>query len=490
MSKPSLIFTLTSLLLPAYLLGSQTAQDNTFAIEPKKSSIQALSLADALEILESDNLEIKTAHHDISIAAKDRNIARGYNFGTLDFTQNFARSNDAGNVFGFKLSSREATFGDFGFNQFLEPMGQALLGANAGALTPADLASMNSILKIEPKDLNYPGYRNYHQSKLTYMLPIFTGGKLDAYGDISQKMLQMRELESEQLTTTKRYELRKSYYDMALVQSSIDNLTTIQGNINQLEKTTKAMIDEGYAKKVDLLEVEARKSNVERSLIELEANKKLLYHYISFLLNQEVDNITLPQDDYPLSEISENDISINNSDLKRASKGLEITDKMVDVAYAPYLPQVGAFAEVSSSDEKFMKNLNNHKSYTIGARLSWNLFNGGADYNELQKAKVQKLKTSTQLELAKKGILLQYDKIKTEIISLDSQVQSLQKELELSKQIYKNYEGRYQEHLVSMNDVIIKQSEQIEKVLKLQKVKNDRNERIFELEKLNNGVKK
>ena len=32
------------------------------------------------------------------------------------------RSNDAGNVFGFKLQSREATFGDFGFTEFLAQM--------------------------------------------------------------------------------------------------------------------------------------------------------------------------------------------------------------------------------------------------------------------------------------------------------------------------------------------------------------------------------
>ena len=91
--------------------------------------------------------------------------------------------------------------------------------------------------------------------------------------------------------------------------------------------------------------------------------------------------------------------------------------------------------------------------------------------------------------MAKKGIALQYDKIRTEIESLNSQVNSLEKELELADTIYKNYEGRYHEHLASMSDVIIKQSQQIEKVLNLQMVKNQRNERIFALEKLSNGVK-
>lgn len=432
-----------------------------------------LSLPAALEILDNNNLEIKTAALDVQSAHSDTWIAKGYNFGSLDLTQNFVRSNDAGNVFGFKLSSRQAAFADFGFNEFLSNMGN-----------PAD-----QLLAIQPKDLNYPGYQNYYQTKLTYMLPIFTGGKLSAYGDISEKMEQIKKLDSDQMKTQKRYELRKSYYDMALLQHSIDQMKTIHKNISTLERTTQMMLQEGYAKKVDLLEVEAKKANVERSLTEMEANKKLLYHYLSFLLNETVTEIELPASDYPASLISEDDVLASNTDLKKAREGLEIRDRMVDLAYAPFLPQIGAFAEASSADDTFLGNFNDHKAYTIGAKLSWNLFNGAVDKNSLEKARIEKIKTTTQVELAKKGIALQYDKIRTEIDSLNSQVKSLEKELELAETIYNNYEGRYHEHLASMSDVIIKQSQQIEKILNLQMVKNQRNERIFALEKLSNGVK-
>lgn len=433
----------------------------------------ALSLPAALEILESNNLEIKTAALDLQSAHNDVSIAKGYNYGSLDFTQNAIRSNDAGNAFGFKLSSREATFGDFGFNDFLNNMSSP----------PAQL------LAIQPKDLNYPGYQNYFQSKLTYMLPLYTGGKLSAYGDISEKMEQIKKLDAEQIKTEKIYETRKSYYDMALLQNSINHMKTIHKNISTLERTTQMMIQEGYAKKVDLLEVEARKANVERSITEMEANKKLLYHYLSFLLNTPITEIELPSSDYPVSQISEDAVIANNTDLQKASRGLEIREKMVDLAYAPFLPQIGAFAEASSADDTFLGDFSDHKAYTVGARLTWNLFNGGIDQNALEKARIEKLKTATQVELARKGIALQYDKIRTEIDSLNSQVKSLEKELELAAQIYKNYEGRYHEHLASMSDVIIKQSQQIEKVLNLQMVKNQRNERIFALEKLSNGVK-
>lgn len=432
-----------------------------------------LSLPQALEQLENQNLEIKASALDVRSAHSDVNIARGYSYGSLDFTQSASRSNDAGNVFGFKLSSREATFGDFGAEEFM---------ASTANPTGPDYVT-------PPKNLNYPGYQNYFQSKLTYMLPLYTGGKLSGYGDIAEKMEKIKQLDADQVKSEKIYEMRKSYYDMALLQHSIDQISIILENITTLERTTQMMIQEGYAKKVDLLEVESKKANVERSITEMEANKKLLYHYISFLLNQNVTEITLPSDDRATSALTETEVLANNVDLKKASKGLEIRGKMVDVAYAPFLPQVGAFAEASSADNTFLGNFADHKAYTIGAKLSWNLFNGGVDSGALEKARIEKLKTATQVELAKKGVALQYDKIRTEIESLDSQVKSLEKELALADQIYKNYEGRYHEHLASMSDVIIKQSGQIEKVLNLQSVKNQRNERIFALEKLSNGAK-
>lgn len=51
---------------------------------------------------------------------QDAKIVSATNYGKLDFIQDIVNSDDAGNVFGFKLSSREANFGDFGANEFMD----------------------------------------------------------------------------------------------------------------------------------------------------------------------------------------------------------------------------------------------------------------------------------------------------------------------------------------------------------------------------------
>ena len=434
----------------------------------------SLTLGKAVEILKTNNLEIKAAGLDELVAQEDENSISGANWGKLDFIQDVARSNDAGNVFGFKLTSREATFGDFGFSEFSIPT------------TPAEGAAL---LTTQPEDLNYPNDRNFFQSKLRYEVPLFTGFALSSYADVMKEMTKIKALEKEEVINEKIYQLRKSYYNMALLNTSIKNLSTILTNIKTLENMTQSMIDVGYAKHIDLLEVKAKEGNVERLLLQMNANKKLLYHYISFLLNTKVLEITTPKNEVPVPLLSDAEVLTNNLDIQKATSGLEVRSSMLSASQAAYYPTIGAFGEIATADDTFLGDAADHQAYTVGARLTWNLFNGGIDSSKIEKSKLEHMKMESQVALAKQGIALQLAKIRTEIKSSDDEIASLQKELELSNAIYKNYEGRYKEKLTSMSDVIIKQSSQIEKILQLQIAKNKRNEKIFALEKLANTNK-
>ncbi len=429
-----------------------------------------LSLDDAIARVKAQNLEIKIADYELQSAQRDADGATAQHFGRLDFIQNISRSNDAGNVFGFKLASREANFGDFGFADF-------------------DMADPN-ILTKEPRDLNYPEERDFYQSKLVYQLPLYTGGMIVSYGDITDAVKRLKQLDKKAATNEKVYETRKAFYDMALIENSVIAMGTILENINTLEEMTASMIDEGYAKQVDLLEVQAKRADVERLIKQMRSNKELLYHYLSFLLNETVSDIELPAGDVPMLTLSNDDVLSRNIDIQKASAGLQIREEMVDVSMSGFLPMIGFQAEGQTADDTFLGDASDHASYTVGVQLKWNLFSGGGDYAGYQKAKIEEMKTQHQLELARKGIALKMDKIRTEIESFDYEINSLSKELELARQIYHNYEGRYREQLASMSDVIIKQSEQIQKVLQLQAVKNERNKRVFAFEKLANGVEK
>jgi len=437
-------FILLSLLLSADTISAETLNN--------------LSLNNALEIMKNNNLELKISKFNEQMKMQEAKMAKGYNYGKLDVKLQALRSNDAGNIFGFKLKSREATFGDFGFSEF-------------------DMSGQTNPLPVAPKTLNYPDARTHFQTTLTYQVPLYTGGKLDQYGKITQALTYMSQLDTEKLLNEKVFQTKKTFYDISLIEQYIQNLGSIVTNIDQLENIVASMKEEGFAKDIDKLEVQARNAEAQSMLSQATYNKELAYQYLSFLLNSEVNSIQSLSGLAPLPNIEEN----NNLDIQKAELGLKITDMAIKLEKSKYLPTVGAFGEYGSSDNTLFNDFTNKDFYTVGLQLEWNLFNGEIDKQSLEKAKIENMKVQNQVELAKAGIALQLKKLTTNIRSKDAEIRSLETQYAFAEKVYENYEGRYQEGISSISDVLIKQSKELEVLLKLLTAKNDRNAKVFEL---------
>jgi len=450
------------------------------------AGLKNLTLSQALKMLKKNNLELKIAHFNEQMKDYETKAAKGHHYGKLDITINAMRSNDAGNVFGFKLQSREANFGDFGFNEFLTPLGQAIGGASQGQM-PQD---MSGLLSMQPNDLNYPKTRNHYQTKIAYMLPLYTGGKLSEYGNITSAMHRMSQYDTQKLLSEKLFQTKKAFYDISLVSNYISNLSKIIKNIKRLESIVHTMQKEGYAQDIDVLEVQARKVEAQGMYNQAKLNKDLAHQFLSFLLNANVSSIKKVNDMAEVPHVDKDEVEGNNIDIQKALLGLQITKMALNVEKANFLPTVGAFAEYGSADNEFLNEFRDKDSYTVGIQLRWNIFNGGIDAANLERAKVNYMKVQNQVDLAKKGIALKIKKLQTEIYSASSDIKSYKKQLHFAKKVYENYSARYKEGITSISDVLIKQSKQLEVLLNLLTAKNKRNTKIFELNSiLNTGGK-
>ncbi len=449
--KKSLILVVVSLFSSTLLLQAEDGNNLT-----------NLSLERALSIMEQNNLELKISKFNEQITAHEANIAKGNNYGKLDLKMQALRSNDAGNVFGFKLKSREASFGDFGFNEF-------------------DMSGQTNPLPVQPKDLNYPDTRNHFQNTLTYMVPLYTGGKLDQYGKITKALQTMSQLDTSKLLNEKIFQTTKTFYDISLIDQYIHNLSNIVNNVSKLENIVGNMKSEGFAKDIDELEVKSRKSEAESMLTQANYNKVLAYQYLSFLLNKNVTSIEPINTLAPIPHVEKEEIYQNNIDIQKAKLGLKITEMAIRLQEANFLPTIGAFGEYGSADNQAFNDFIDKDFYTVGVQLEWNLFNGAMDKENLNKAKIENMKVHEQIQLAKDGICLQTRKLLTEVKSKDAEITSLETQLDFATKVYENYQERYQEGISSISDVLIKQSKELEVLLKLLTAKNDRNAKVFEL---------
>jgi len=455
----------------------------TYLCATEESHLKNLSLDHALQLMKQNNLELKISKFNEQMKAHEAKIAKGHNYGKLDIKLQALRSNDPGNIFGFKLKSREASFADFGFADFMGAIGQGAQQANGdfGAFSQGLAQQGGNILAIEPTDLNYPETRNHFQTTLTYMVPLYTGGKLDQYGKITKSLEKMSKLDTSKILNEKVFQTTKTFYDISLVDQYIEKLSNIISNITQLQNIVSSMREEGFAKEIDEMEVNAKKSEVESMLSQATYNKELAYQYLSFLLNKKVDSILTISGLAPMPSVNKEEIQQSNLDIQKARLGLNITDMAIKLQESNFLPTVGAFGEYGSSDNKIFNDFLDKDFYTVGLQLEWNLFNGEIDKHNLAKSKVENMKVRDQVELAKKGICLQVRKLVTEVKSKDAEITNLETQLGFASKVYENYEERYREGITSISDVIIKQSKEIEVLLKLLTVKNDRNAKVFEV---------
>ena len=442
-----------------------------------------LSLERALEIMRNNNLELKISKFNEQIKMQEEEIAKGYKYGKLNLKLQALRSNDAGNVFGFKVKSREASFRDFGFSDFMGAIGQGAQQAQGdfGAFSQGLAQQGGDILGTEPKDLNYPDARNHIQTTLTYQVPLYTGGKLDQYSKITKALTYMSQLDTEKLLNEKIFQTKKTFYDISLIEQYIDKLSSIVNNIDKLENIVANMRKEGYAKEIDQLEVQARKAEAQSMLSQARYNRELAYQYLSFLLNETVTSIQPLYKLAPIPEFTQEEIVQNNLDIQKAQLGLKVTDMAIKVEESKFLPTIGAFGEYGSADNSMFNRFFQKDFYTVGVQLEWTPFDGNINKHSLEKAKIKNMQVQEQVELAKAGIKLQIKKLLTSIKSKDAEIESLETQYQFAEKVYENYEGRYQEGIASITDVLIKQSKELEVLLKLLTAKNDRNAKVFEL---------
>lgn len=444
--------------------------------ELKSSTLSSVTIEQLVELVKQNNSSIKIAKFDEKIKEYERGVAVGYMFGSLDFSETYSKTNHAGYVFGMKMASRETTFDDFGFDQFLAAM--------PALMNPATSAQASqAVLATQPKNLNYPDARDNFETKFTYQLPIYTGGKLSSYREIATKLQKLYGVNKEQVEIAKIAEAKKTFYDLLLLESFIDDLEQMDLNMDRLKLSVEEFIKEGYAKKVDLLEVEAKAAEVEENLIKARANRELALAFLSFLADSDIGSVVGDFEEIEYEKRSVEALVKNNKNIQMAKMGSEIAKKNIDLEESSYYPTVGGFAEGGWNDNQFA-DFDNNEYYMFGVQAKLNIFNGGIDNANHQKAKIGYLKAKEQENQAKRGIELKAKKILVELKALDARIDALEAKAELNERIYENYQQRYVEKLASMNDLLVKESELLGSLMSLHEVQNEKNSKLFEMEKL------
>ena len=398
---------------------------------------QSVNFNKTLESTLQNSKDLQNQKLNIDLANLNTKTIDSISYGKLSVAEEISRTNHSGYVFNSKLSSREATFNDFGFTP--SAMAQAMAGQN-----------------VIPDNLNYPDDRNNFNTKITYDIPLFTGFKLSNQKDILKLQEKANEikysLDKKELTI----EVLKAYNSAVVAKEFVSALEKAKIAINQIIKSADAFHKEGLVTKIDVNEAKVYQLNLNSQLTEAKNNFQLALAYLRFLSSDEtisdVENLENIAFEIPQNNLLYTQALENRDEIKMQDINLNATKKNIEIANGSYYPTIYSHLEYGFNDNTM--TLDDEKDYymaLVGINLT--LFDDTRDI-EKQKSKIEYAKASLNSEKLKDAIKLEVQKT---ILNLETKEKILEEKIEaknLANDVLEQSKLLYQNHLISMTTLL------------------------------------
>ncbi|MCT7549539.1 TolC family protein [Aliarcobacter butzleri] len=393
---------------------------------------QSINFNEVLQQALENSKDLKKQALNIDSIKQDYNIVDGINYGKVSISSEVSRTNHAGYVFNSKLSSREATFRDFGFSQ------------------------MNEGMDIIPKDLNYPNDRTNINSYVSYDIPLFMGFKIENQKDILKLQEKANELLYNLDKKNLEFEILKAYNGVVVAKDFVKALEKAKQTVEFIYEGAKEFHKNGLVTKIDVNEAKVYQLNINSTLTEAKNNFNLALAYLKYLTSNE--NITdvenLENIYFDLKNFDElyNSALETRDEVKMQNITIEANKKNIDVQKGSYYPTVFSHLEYGVNDERFTASKD--KDYYIAlVGISLTLFDSSQSAY-LEKSKIEHLKSTLDYEKLKDGIKLELEKA---ILDYKAKQEILKEKIEaknLAFEVLNQANLQYKNRLISMTTLL------------------------------------
>ena len=393
---------------------------------------QSVSFEEVLSLSLQNNKDLQQQKLNTQLSNLDIKTIDSINYGKLSITEELSRTNHSGYVFNSKLSSREATFRDFGFVQ------------------------QNEGIDVQPKDLNYPDARNNYNTKLIYEVPLFTGFKLSNQKDILKLQKQANTIKYNLDVKELEFEVLKAYNSAVIAKDFVKALEKAKEAITFMKNGAIAFHKEGLVTKIDVNEAKVYESNINSQLLESKNNFQLALAYLSFLSSDEsisdVEDLKNLYFKFPNEKELYSQALENRDEVKMQNIQVNASKKNIDIAKAAYYPSVFSRLEYGYNDDTL--TLSEDKDYYMAmVGITITLFDNTRSI-EKQKSQIEYQKANLNEEKLKDAIKLE---LKKAMLNLETKEKILEEKIEaknLASDILEQAKLQYKNQLISMTTLL------------------------------------
>ncbi|WP_079416246.1 TolC family protein [Thiomonas intermedia] len=359
-----------------------------WALAQAQAQADTLDFRQAVDVALRQNPDLLGVQAQMAQARAGIAQAEGARLPKITVSAGVTRTNDALNAFGIKLSQRQATFNDFGANQFLGPQS----------------------LGVAPDNLNYPGAVNNFNTRIEAQLPLYTGGKLQGYMQQARSMLMAAQAGDQAARQQIIYHALQAY-DGVYTARAFQGVAAKALEASQSQvKTVDSLLKQGVVIKSDLLSAQVHLEEVklqQDQAANMEAQAMDGLHVVLGMpLNQALSlgpevGVSMPEGD-PDAWVGQ--AMARNPQIQALQHQIAAANGKVEVARADRYPQIGAMARYDTNDPNAGFE---SRSYTVGAQLSWTIFDGGVTRHAVDQAVAQRMELQARLQSAQNQLGMQ-----------------------------------------------------------------------------------
>jgi len=390
-----------------------------------------IAKSDLIQKLADQNLQLKIADKTYRSAKADYHQSNALFLPNINVSYTGISTANPLMAFGSKLNQEVLTASDFN---------PALLN------DPAKTQNFATKFEIQQPLLNMDGLFERKAAK----------SKMEAFQLQNQRTKEYLELE-----------VSKAYMQLQLAYRVIKVLeiagTTSTSNLKLVENYFK----QGLLQKTDLLNVQVRVNEISNQLHYAKSNVENASDYLAFLLNEDLKGKiykpTEQLDNTIAVEAMNTSVSDNRKDIQAMTKSAETYATMFQSSKMAFLPRLNAFGSYELFDRNFIGT--SAKGYTVGAQLSWTVFDGYKSIGKFEKAKAESQKATTEKEQYKAQSQLELNKTNRQLRDAENKVNLSQLAFEQSQEGYRIRQNRFTQGLEKTTDLLQSETQMIQKEL-------------------------
>jgi outer membrane protein TolC len=301
---------------------------------------------------------------------------------------NLTRTDDALNAFGLKLSQRNATFNDFGANEFTGP----------------------SALGVAPHNLNHPDPVNNFNPRLEVQLPLYTGGMIEGHSEQASATLRAAQQGDALARQRVTLDVLRAYEAVHTARAYVNVSRQAREAAESYVKTIAKLLKAGVVVKSDLLSAQVHLEDVKLQQTQAENAVLQALDQLHLLLGMPLDaplDVAAPVEVKPLDgsvKTYQDEAVKSNPGLAALRNQIDAAQGGIKVARSAKYPQVGLLARADWNDASLGLDA---RSYTLGGQLSWQVFDGGVADSAVARAQAGRNELAAKLQQAESGISYQ-----------------------------------------------------------------------------------